>query len=73
MEIKLQVKDIELFTKALNNALIAYNEVVNAITLGCDIPSKLEPLRKLDDYELICRRNCLADVYKQVEAIEKHK
>lgn len=70
MEIKLQVDDIEQFSKALNNALISYNEIIYAITLCCDIPSKLESLRKIDDCELIRRRDCLVDVYKQVENIE---
>ena len=71
MEIKLQVDDLELFTKALNNALISYNETIWAVTLGCEVPSKLEPLKKISDYELIRRRNCLANVYEQVEKIEK--
>lgn len=71
MEIKLQVDDFELFAKALNNALISYNETIWAITLGCEVSSKLEPLKKLSDYELICRRNCLENVYEQVEKIER--
>ena len=70
MEIAIKVDNITTFTKALNNAIIAYNDVVSAIMFGCDVPKKLKPLESVDDEELKKRINCLADVYEQVENIE---
>ena len=70
MKIEVEVDDITLFAKALNNATISYDIVVSSILFGCDIPSKLEPLRNLSDDELAKRVRCLKDVYKQVEELE---
>ena len=71
MEIKLQVDDIELFAKALNNAVIAYNEIVWALKLECDVPKKFKSMRTLSEEELDNRINCLKNAYEQVEKIER--
>jgi len=70
MKIEIEVKDISLFAKALNNALITYGDVVWGIYLGCEVPSKLEPLKKISYEELKKRMECLKDVYNQVEELE---
>ena len=70
MKIELEVEDITLFAKALNNAIITYCDIVWGINLGCEIPSKLEPLKKVSDEELMARVECLKAVYNQVEELE---
>lgn len=72
MKIEINIEDITLFAKALNNAYIAYCEVVYGISLGCEIPYKLEPLKEISYKELEKRCKCLKDAYKQVEDIEKY-
>lgn len=51
----------------LNNAIIAYNDIIFAIEFCCDIPSKLEPLKKLPIEELHARRDALLELYRELE------
>ena len=71
MKIEIEVEDISLLAKALNNACVAYGDIVWSVYLGCEVPSKFDPLKKLSQKELEARINCLKDVYRQVEEIEK--
>ena len=70
MKIEIEVEDISLFAKGLNNACVCYGDVLYGIFLGCEIPSKLEPLKKIPYEELQARFNCVKDVYMQIENIE---
>ena len=71
MKIEIDVEDISLFAKALNNAIISYGDVVWGIHLGCEVPSKLNPLKKVPDEELMARVEYLKGVYNQVEKLER--
>ena len=71
MKIEIEVKDISLFAKALNNACISYGDIIWGIYIGCEVPSKFDPLKKLPEGELKARIDCLKDVYRQVENMEK--
>lgn len=64
MKIEIEVENIELFAKSLNNAYLAYHYIVSSIELGCEIPSKFNQLYRLSEEELHKRRNCLRDVYE---------
>ena len=59
MKIEIEVKDISLFAKALNNACISYGDVIWGIYIGCEVPSKFDPLKKLPEEELKARRHDL--------------
>jgi hypothetical protein len=61
------VKIDENAFNGLNNAIIAYNEIIFAIDFCCDIPSKLEPLKKLSEEELHARRDALVKMYRDME------
>lgn len=71
MKIAIEVKDIELFAKGLNNAIATYGHIIRCVDLGCNIPSQFEVMNKIPFEELRARYNCLIDVYEQVELIEK--
>ena len=71
MKIEIEVEDISLFAKALNNACISYGDIIYGIYIGCEVPSKFDPLKKLSQEELKARMDCLKDVYRQVDGIEK--
>lgn len=71
MEIKIKVGDITTFAKALQNAGVAYQTIVNSIMLGCDVPNQFEPLKSLSDDELANRLDALRDVYMQVQKFER--
>lgn len=73
MKITIEVPDIKTVADAINNAMVAYGDIVYSIILGCEIPNKFQPLAKLDEEELAKRFNCLRDIYKQIEEIEKSK
>lgn len=70
MKIELEVEDVTLLAKALNNAYVAYGDIAWSIILGCYVPSKFDSLQKLSQHELEARMNCLKDVYMQVEKME---
>ena len=65
---KITVDVDELVLKGLNNAVIAYGNVCSALILGCEVPSKLEPLRKLSDEEMQMRFTAVKDLYMQLAA-----
>ena len=74
MKIEIEVTDIELFTKALNNAFVAYWDIVSAIDLGCEPQirtAKFMPLGALPNGELKNRFEELERVYLQVEDIKR--
>lgn len=71
MKIEIEVPDIKTVADAINNAAIAYGDIVYAIMLGCQVPNRLEPLKKLSEEELNKRCDCLRQIYKQLEEIEK--
>ena len=71
MKITLDIPNIKIFTDGLNNAIIAYGNIVSAIQFGCEIPQKLQLLQTLEDDVLKDRFDCLKDVYKQLIEIEK--
>lgn len=74
MKIEIEVSDIELFAKALNNAFLAYWDIITAIDLGCEPQiraTKFLPLGELPDGELKNRFEELERVYLQVEDIER--
>ena len=71
MTINIEVSDIELFAKALNNAIVSYGDIISSLRFGLKIPIKFESLHQLSDMELENRFNELKQVYFQVENIEK--
>ena len=74
MKIELEVKDLELFAKAFNNAVITYGDIVSSIRLCCDPslrPSVKESLSKIPEEELVKRMNILYDTYTQIEELER--
>lgn len=74
MKIEIEISDIELFAKALNNAFLAYWDIVTAIDLGCEPQirtTRFLPLGELPDGELKNRFEELERVYLQVEDIER--
>jgi hypothetical protein len=70
-KITLEVEDISTLLDGLNNAMIAYDDIIWAIYLCCKIPSKLEPLKSLPFEQLRERLKALKDVYEQLIKIEK--
>ena len=75
MVIEIEVDDIEVLAKALNNAFLAYGDIVSSISCFGLEPQlstiRYLPLMKLPAEELDRRYNTLKDVYLQVEAKEK--
>ena len=75
MKIEIEISDIELFAKALNNAFIAYSDIVSSINLYGVEPQlstiRYLPLMELSSEELDARYNELKSAYLQVEDIER--
>lgn len=71
MKIELEVADVKTVVDAINNATIAYGDIVSCIILDCEVPLKFQPLSNVSDEELTKRFNCLKDIYEQLLSIEK--
>lgn len=70
-KVELEVDDVTLLAKSLNNAIAAYGDIACGIFLGCEIPSKFKMLKELPWEDIQSRVECLKDVYRQVEELEK--
>lgn len=70
MKIEIEIKDLKSTLDGLNNALHAYNDLIFAITIGCEIPKKYNGLKKLNENELNYRLNCTRELYEQLLTIE---
>lgn len=71
MKIEIEVDNLSRFIDGFNNAILAYQNVVSSIILGCEIPQKFEPLTAVDEDILLQRKKDLAKVYEQLIEIEK--
>ena len=72
MKIEIETHDISILAKALNNAVIGYNDIITALHLGCDPAAPhLRPLEQIPHEELKQRLEALNGLYIQVEDIER--
>lgn len=70
MKITIEVSDITQTAIALNNAMVAYGDIISCIELGLPVMEKFRALEDVDDKVLRNRFECLRSVYKQIEALE---
>ena len=70
MKIEIEIKDLKSTLDGLNNALHAYNDLIFAITIGCEIPKKYDGLKKYNEDELTHRFNCTKELYEQLVVYE---
>lgn len=70
-KITIEIDDVSTLIDGLNNAIIAYNEVVGSIMLCCEVPLILSPLKQIPFEKLRERQQCLNDLYKQLIKIEQ--
>ena len=64
------MSDITQTAIALNNAMVAYGDIISCIELGLPVMEKFRVLENVDDKVLRNRFECLRSVYKQIEALE---
>lgn len=70
MKITIEVSDITQTAIALNNAMVAYGDIISCIELGLPVMEEFRVLEDVDDKVLRNRFECLRSVYKQIEALE---
>lgn len=76
MKIEIEVSDIELFSKAFNNAVVALGDITSAIIFGLDpqiSSTKFKVLESLPQSDLEARMDLLKNVYYQILEIERRK
>lgn len=73
MKITIEIPDIKTAVSAINNAVIAYGDIISALILGCDVPEKFKVLTQLSDDELMERFYCLKSIYEQLEVVENNQ
>ena len=71
MKITIDVPDISLAAKALNNAVVAFGEACWTHWCECHLPERLAPMKNLSQEEVKERFNIVKSICEQVEAIEK--
>ena len=73
MKITIDIPDIELAAKALNNAVAALGEVCWTKYCGCKLPQMPGDMSKIEYEELKRRFLIVKGICEQVEIIEKIK
>ena len=66
-------KDFELFMKAFNNSIIAYNDIISSLILGIEVSTKwdkLIPYNEEDEQKLRDKLNALVCQYQQLKEFE---
>ena len=71
MKIEIDVADIEITAKALNNAVASFGEICSAIFMNCEVPAKFKGLKSLDPDDLMVRFYIVKSIYEQIEEIER--
>lgn len=71
MKVTIEIPDIKTACDALNNAIATYGNTISTIKLCCDLPKTIEPLRQVDEHQLTQRFDCIVNIYKQMEEIER--
>ena len=72
MKFEVETHDITTLAKALNNAVIGYNDIITALYLGCEPAAPhLRPLENIPHEELHKRLEALNGLYCQVEDLER--
>lgn len=71
MKIELDVEDLELFVTALNNATVAYHEVVSRIKLGVNISSRFKALLTKEEFYLDKQVNLLVKTVEKLNELER--
>ena len=71
IEIDIAPYTITDMAKALNNAYVAFNDIVFAMNIGAQYPTKWEKVAQLPHEELLKRRCILADLVKIFERLEE--
>lgn len=51
----------------LNNAVVAYMDILFAIKFCCEVPEKFRPLKNKSEKELDARRDAVVQLYKDIE------
>ena len=67
MQITLNIENLDILVKGLNNAVISFGNVASALLLHCDVPKNLEPLQTLPEEEIRKRFDAVLNIYKQLE------
>jgi len=62
----ININNLSELLDGLNNAMIAYGDIISAIQLGCDISSKFEKLNELPEEKLRMRFKSVENLYKQL-------
>jgi hypothetical protein len=68
--IEINEDDLPCLLDGLNNAIIAYNNIIGAIKFGFEVHSKLQPLENLSHSELDDRIKALIGLYDQLAKLE---
>lgn len=71
VEIDISPYDVTSVAKALNNAYVAYNDIIWGIELGTYVPAKWDKIKSLPYEELLKRRCILAELVKTFERLEE--
>lgn len=72
MKIVIDIPDITLTVKALNNAVAAFGEACWTASMNCDLPSQLQELGNLNLEELKSRFMAAKHILEQLEYFERN-
>ena len=73
VEIDISPYDITSVAKTLNNAYVAFWDILSAINLGTQLPTRWDKFAELPYEELLKRRCILADLVRTFERLEEEE
>jgi len=68
----ININDLSELIDGLNNAMIAYNDVIGAIQFNCSVSSKYEKLMDLPEEKLRMRFKSVENLYTQLLGYENN-
>lgn len=71
MKITIEIPDVALAAKALNNAVAVLGWASWTAIIGCELPDRLSKMSELEEEELKRRFMLVMSICEQVEAIEQ--
>lgn len=69
MKVTLEIPDATFAAKSLNNATVAYSQIVAEITLGVYAGSRFERLYDVPEADLKQQLSCLISILNQLDEI----
>ena len=71
MKFEVEIEDLKTTLDGLNNALLAYGDIIVSINWGAHVSDKWDFLKEYEEDELKSRFTCAKNLYEQLLTCER--